>query len=46
MIPTKRIKYLEHLIDSEDFKVYLPGEKIEKIINQCEQALNNKTNTI
>jgi len=26
MIPTKRIKYLGHLIDSEDFKVYLPGE--------------------
>jgi hypothetical protein len=44
MIPTKRIKYLEHVIDSEDFKMYLPGENIEKIINQ--QVLNNKSNTI
>ena len=45
-IPTTRIQYLGHIIDSVEFKVYLPEEKIEKIIRHCTQVLSSKTNSI
>jgi hypothetical protein len=32
LIPSTRIEYLGHLIDSVIFKVYLPDEKVEKIL--------------
>ena len=30
LIPSRRISYLRHIIDSAKFKVYVPHEKIEK----------------
>lgn len=35
LIPSTRVIYLGHLIDSVEFKVYLPDEKIEKILKAC-----------
>lgn len=43
MIPSTRIEYLGHLIDSVTFKVYLPDEKVEKILISCAEMLNSKT---
>lgn len=47
LIPSTKICYLGHIIDSVEFKVYLPDEKIEKIIMKCESILNiRKRNSI
>ncbi|XP_052694156.1 uncharacterized protein LOC128172399 isoform X2 [Crassostrea angulata] len=35
LIPSQEIHYLGHIIDSVKFKVYLPDEKVEKIISYC-----------
>ena len=43
LIPSTRIEYLGHLIDSVTFKVYLPDEKVEKILISCAEMLNSKT---
>lgn len=45
LTPSTRIRFLGHIIDSVQFKVYLPDEKIEKIISKCESVLRNKENT-
>lgn len=42
LTPSTRIRYLGHIIDSVQFKVYLPDEKIEKIISKCESVLRNR----
>lgn len=42
LTPSARIRYLGHIIDSVQFKVYLPDEKIEKIISKCESVLRNR----
>lgn len=39
LIPSTRVVYLGHLIDSVEFKVYLPDEKIEKILKACSDVL-------
>lgn len=41
LIPTTRIEYLGHLIDSVTFKVYLPDDKIEKILLSCSDILRS-----
>ena len=46
LIPSTRIEYLGHIIDSVAFKVYLPEEKIEKILKSCSDILTSKSLTI
>lgn len=46
LIPTTRIVYLGHVIDSVEFKVFLPLEKIEKIIQVCNEVLSSEKLTI
>lgn len=38
--------FLGHILDSVKFKVFLPDEKIGKIITYCDTLLNNKVCTI
>lgn len=35
LVPTKRIVFLGNIIDSEKIVVYLPPEKVEKVILEC-----------
>ena len=35
LVPTKRIVFLGNIIDSEKMVVYLPPEKVEKVILEC-----------
>ena len=42
LVPSSRILYLGHIIDSVEFKVYLPDEKTEKIIGLCEKLLQKR----
>lgn len=42
LTPSTRIRYLGHIIDSVQFKVYLPDEKIENIISKGESVLRNR----
>lgn len=43
LIPSTRIEYLGHLIDSITFKVYLPDEMVDKILISCAEMLNSNT---
>lgn len=45
-VPSTTIHYLGHILDSVNFKVFLPDEKIDKIITYCDTLLNKKVCTI
>lgn len=48
LVPSTAIHYLGHILDSVKFKVFLPDEKIDKIIPYCDTCtlLNKKVCTI
>ena len=46
LIPSTKIEYLGHVIDSVEFKVFLPEEKIQKILKFCTEILNSENLTI
>lgn len=45
-VPSQRIIFLGYIIDSVQFKVFLPEDKIEKILNLSKKMLKNETVTI
>lgn len=42
LVPSSTIHYLGHILDSVKFRVYLPDEKIDKIITYFDALLNQK----
>ena len=46
LIPCQRITFLGYIIDSVLFKVFLPEEKIDKILEKSKYCLENKQVTI
>ena len=42
LVPSTTINYLGHILDSVKFKVFLPDDKINKIISYCDTLLNKK----
>lgn len=46
LVPSTTIHSLGHVLDSVKFKVFLPDEKIDKIITYCDTLLNKKVCTI
>lgn len=46
LVPSTTIHYLGHILDSVKFKVFLPDEKIDKIITYSDTLLNKKVFTI
>ena len=40
LIPSQQIEFLGFLVDSVTLSLQLPGEKLQKILKQCQQLLN------